>query len=192
MLDDFDPQQALLRVCSLDSFQLKPHVINLTLDARILFQFMSQNMIPQGGHRDAPTFCELSFVDPILHFNIPPFDEAECKLWTIDIEINNKTFSFVGFSFLKNEWVAKTKQGHNQNMEAQQEASGSHRGTAAEGVVKGAHAEKASTQGFDFHEAFNSLSECINTIQFDIHHLHDTEFEYFQIVLADIYSVCQH
>ncbi|PON98162.1 hypothetical protein TorRG33x02_059920 [Trema orientale] len=66
MIEDFDPQQALLRVCSLDSFQPKPHVTDLTLEARNLFQYVSQNMILRGGHRDAPTFCDLGFIDSIL------------------------------------------------------------------------------------------------------------------------------
>ena len=55
---------------------------------------------------------------------------------------------------------------------AQQEAGGSHPGTAAqgaaEGTAEGTHAEEAPAQNFDFNEAFNSLSECINTIQLDI------------------------
>ncbi|PON55373.1 hypothetical protein PanWU01x14_188670 [Parasponia andersonii] len=155
MIEDFEPQQALLRVCFPDSFQPKPRVTNLILEARILFQFVSQNMIPRAGHRDAPTFSDICFVDSILvgrelnlpffilheminaienrrsslpygflltrvfqHFNIPTIDEVERKLWTIDVEMNNKTFSLIGFNFINNKWVGKTKQVHEQGMGA--------------------------------------------------------------------------
>ncbi|PON78329.1 hypothetical protein PanWU01x14_019670 [Parasponia andersonii] len=97
-------------------------------------------MIPRCSHKDTPTFCDLGFVNSILvgrklnlpyfiiheminaienrrsflpyNFLLPLFDEAERKPWTIDVEINNKTFNLMGFNFLNSEWVAKTKQGH--------------------------------------------------------------------------------
>ncbi|PON75952.1 hypothetical protein PanWU01x14_039030, partial [Parasponia andersonii] len=66
----------------------------------------------------------------------------------------------MGFSFVNNEF-AETKQGHNQGMGAQQEAGGSCLGIVAQGATEGApegtHIEEATAQGFDFHEAFNSL-----------------------------------
>ncbi|PON84533.1 hypothetical protein TorRG33x02_197360 [Trema orientale] len=156
------------------SFQPKPRVIDLTLEARILFQFVSQNMIPRAGHRDAPTFGDIHFVDSILvgrkldlpffilyeminaienrrsslpygflltrifqHFNIPTIDEAEHKPWSIDVEINNKTFSLIGFTFIN-----KTRQAYEQETGAQQVAGGSS-ARATEGAPEETHAAEA-------------------------------------------------
>ncbi|PON52739.1 hypothetical protein PanWU01x14_207000 [Parasponia andersonii] len=130
-------------------------------------------MIPRVGHRDAPIFCDICFVDSILigreqnlpffvpheminaienrrysfpygslltsivqHFNISTIDEAKCKPWTIDVEINNKTFSLMGFMYTNNEYVGKIKQVHKQETGAPYEASGS--GTeATTGTIEG-------------------------------------------------------
>ncbi|PON41303.1 hypothetical protein PanWU01x14_290600 [Parasponia andersonii] len=104
------------------------------------------------------------------HFNIPTINVAKHTPWIIDVEINNKTFSLMGFSFINNEWVSKTKQGRGQGLGTQQEAGGSGVG-ATKGALKGIQADEAPTQSdgaltqqFDYTKSFNSLSKCLNTI----------------------------
>ena len=59
ILDNFDPQEALKRLCKPNSSHQKPKLKDLTLWARLILLFVQHNILSRGGHRSEPSYIDL-------------------------------------------------------------------------------------------------------------------------------------
>ena len=66
ILDNFDSQEALKRLCKPSSLHQKPKSKDLTLWARLILLLVQHNILPQGGHRSEPSYVDLWLIDCIL------------------------------------------------------------------------------------------------------------------------------
>ena len=66
ILPNFNPQQALRRLCKPNTLSLKPKSKDLTLEARLVLLFVQHNILPRGGHMSEPSYFDLWLVDSIL------------------------------------------------------------------------------------------------------------------------------
>ena len=66
LVENFNPQECLRHLCKSNALILKPKLIDLTLEARLILFFIQHNILPQGGHLSEPTYVNLWLVYSIL------------------------------------------------------------------------------------------------------------------------------
>ena len=66
IVENFNPQECLRRLCKSNALILKPKSIYLTLEARLILLFVQHNILPRGGHLSKPTYVDLWLVYSIL------------------------------------------------------------------------------------------------------------------------------
>ena len=66
ILYNFNPQEALKKLCKPNSLNQKLKLKDLTLQTRLILLFVQHNILPQGGHRSEPSYIDLRLVDCIL------------------------------------------------------------------------------------------------------------------------------
>ena len=66
IVENFNPQECLRRICKSNALILKPKSIDLTLEARLNLLFIQHNILPRGGHLSEPTYVDLWLVYHIL------------------------------------------------------------------------------------------------------------------------------
>ena len=66
ILANFNPQEALRRLCKPNTLAHKPKSKDLTLEARLFLLFVQHNILPRGRHRSESSYFDWWLVDSIL------------------------------------------------------------------------------------------------------------------------------